>query len=240
MRRRGSSSSSSSSRRTTRRRRCWRRRWTIRWGSPTRRTLSCAARWQLSGATSSSAAGARSRRRQRRHHRLVVWEERGRGRGRAAARRYEETGGDRFKDYCRYPKANGYWSIHMELVVDGSSTVELQLRSRRMDVEAEHGQAQHNSYKSGIVKSSDDLVALGDVVARSRSTMGNVKVKQPLQPPPVPMLTARREVEVEVKVKVEVVRRVCGHYGSYSNVTTTTKAKKKAKTLGAAAADGEG
>ena len=51
------------------------------------------------------------------------------------------------------------------------STVELQLRSVRMHIEAEHGAAQHNSYKSGIVNSADDLTALGDVVAKTRQEM---------------------------------------------------------------------
>lgn len=52
----------------------------------------------------------------------------------------------RTKDFIAVPKPNGYRAIHCTILRDGSC-VELQLRTRTMDVDAEHGDAAHWLYK---------------------------------------------------------------------------------------------
>ena len=53
---------------------------------------------------------------------------------------------ERFRDYIAAPKSNGYQSIHTTVVSDGLA-VEVQIRDRRMDAEAQWGVAAHFRYK---------------------------------------------------------------------------------------------
>tara|TARA_B110001450_G_scaffold235367_1_gene240016 strand:- start:2274 stop:3059 length:786 start_codon:yes stop_codon:yes gene_type:complete len=55
------------------------------------------------------------------------------------------------KDYIASPKPNGYQSLHI-LVQVSSWTVELQLRTKDMHLEAEYGRASHASYKETVPK----------------------------------------------------------------------------------------
>ena len=53
----------------------------------------------------------------------------------------------RMKDWISLPKSNGYESLHATVVGPGNKWVEVQFRSRRMDLVAEKGLAAHWRYK---------------------------------------------------------------------------------------------
>jgi relA/spoT family protein len=61
----------------------------------------------------------------------------------------------RLKDWLSIPKSNGYESLHITVYGPESRWVEVQIRSRRMDVIAEKGLAAHWKYKG--IKSEDNL-----------------------------------------------------------------------------------
>ena len=73
----------------------------------------------------------------------------------------------RLRQWLDRPKPNGYQSLHCTVNV-GGQWVEVQIRSVRMDYEAELGGASHWSYK-GVKK--DDLIS--DWLAKVRSLMDN-------------------------------------------------------------------
>ena len=56
---------------------------------------------------------------------------------------------DRIRDWVSNPKANGYEALHLTVMGPAGKWVEIQIRSRRMDVVAEKGYAAHWKYKAG-------------------------------------------------------------------------------------------
>ncbi|CAF3788658.1 unnamed protein product [Rotaria magnacalcarata] len=59
---------------------------------------------------------------------------------------------DTFADYISLPKSNGYKSIHTVVMGPFLQRIEIQIRTKEMDIEAEYGLAAHWSYKQSINK----------------------------------------------------------------------------------------
>ncbi len=62
---------------------------------------------------------------------------------------------NRLRDWLTIPKKNGYESLHTTVQISDNSFVEVQIRTERMDLEAERGNASHWSYKG--IKSEQGL-----------------------------------------------------------------------------------
>ncbi|MGY0505073.1 RelA/SpoT family protein [Luteimonas sp. e5] len=60
----------------------------------------------------------------------------------------------RFRDFIAIPKANGYQSLHTVLFGPYAAPIEVQIRTREMDLVAERGIAAHWTYKQGAEASS--------------------------------------------------------------------------------------
>lgn len=61
-----------------------------------------------------------------------------------------DTNPNRLRDWLTYPKNNGYEALHTTVMGPGGKWVEVQIRSKRMDEEAEMGIAAHWKYKDKI------------------------------------------------------------------------------------------
>ncbi len=72
----------------------------------------------------------------------------------------------RLRQWLERPKPSGYQSLHCTVQVDGRQWVEVQIRSERMDYEAELGGASHWAYK-GVKKDA----VIGGWLAKVRSMM---------------------------------------------------------------------
>lgn len=61
----------------------------------------------------------------------------------------------RMRDWLSFPKSNGYESLHITVLGPEDKWVEVQFRSRRMDLVAEKGLAAHWRYKGGKSSAAD-------------------------------------------------------------------------------------
>ena len=84
----------------------------------------------------------------------------------------------RFKDHIALPKSNGYQSLHTILNSPFNLPIEIQIRTKEMDVMAEKGAAAHWQYKSGEntsgsaqVRARDWLMQLVEVQRHSTDSM---------------------------------------------------------------------
>ncbi len=57
----------------------------------------------------------------------------------------------RIKDYIAFPKPNGYQSIHTTIFTGQGGILEVQIRTPKMDIEAEYGAASHLGYKAKTI-----------------------------------------------------------------------------------------
>ncbi|MDE5883189.1 MAG: TGS domain-containing protein [Muribaculaceae bacterium] len=76
----------------------------------------------------------------------------------------------RMKDWISIPKSNGYESLHATVMGPGSKWVEVQFRTRRMDLVAEKGLAAHWRYK-GVKSDSTDqwMTNIRDILETAES-----------------------------------------------------------------------
>ncbi|MEK9830194.1 MAG: RelA/SpoT family protein, partial [Schleiferiaceae bacterium] len=75
----------------------------------------------------------------------------------------------RLRDWITTPKANGYESLHITVMGPEGHWIEVQIRSKRMDEEAEKGYAAHWRYK----EDNSGNAALDEWVNRIRDAIEN-------------------------------------------------------------------
>ena len=64
---------------------------------------------------------------------------------------------DRLRDWTSTPKANGYRALHLTAMGPEGRWIEVQIRSRKMDIVAELGYAAHWKYKTGVYDDDAEL-----------------------------------------------------------------------------------
>jgi RelA/SpoT family (p)ppGpp synthetase len=70
----------------------------------------------------------------------------------------------RFKDFISTPKRNGYRSIHTTVIHDEQMRIEIQIRTREMHTQAEHGLAAHWAYKEGKAAARSQHPWISDLI----------------------------------------------------------------------------
>ena len=70
----------------------------------------------------------------------------------------------RFKDFISTPKRNGYQSLHTSVIHDEQMRIEIQIRTREMHAQAEHGLAAHWAYKEGKAAAKTQHPWISDLI----------------------------------------------------------------------------
>ncbi len=109
----------------------------------------------------------------------------------------------RFRDFIAIPKANGYQSLHTVLFGPYGSPIEVQIRTREMDLIAERGVAAHWAYKTGeqdVGNSAQSRAAawIANLVESQRGTGSSLEflenVKVDLFPDEVYLFTPKGDI----------------------------------------------
>src|SRR4029453_14216358 len=70
----------------------------------------------------------------------------------------------RFKDFISTPNRNGYKSLPTPVIYDEQMRIEIQIRTREMHIQAEHGLAAHWAYKEGTDAAKTQHPWISDLV----------------------------------------------------------------------------
>ncbi len=109
----------------------------------------------------------------------------------------------RFRDFIAIPKANGYQSLHTVLFGPYGSPIEVQIRTREMDLIAERGVAAHWAYKIGAENSGNSAqnraaTWIANLVESQRGTGSSLEflenVKVDLFPDEVYLFTPKGDI----------------------------------------------
>jgi RelA/SpoT family (p)ppGpp synthetase len=88
----------------------------------------------------------------------------------------------RFKDFISTPKRNGYRSLHTTVIHDEQMRIEIQIRTREMHAQAEHGLAAHWAYKEGAEAAAaqhpwmEDLLEILDHAASAEELLEHTRM----------------------------------------------------------------
>lgn len=80
----------------------------------------------------------------------------------------------RIKDYIAFPKQNGYKSLHTTVFTGDGQIVEIQIKTKEMQLEAEYGIASHFSYKKATnegVKVNPEFLLVKKLLPKGQDTI---------------------------------------------------------------------